>query len=149
MTTHDWRKLRQLSAPQWRCLLWAMCMLPVVDGVLRLRGFAAAQRWAEVPLGTAGVGIDVCQQAAMWGRMINIAAARGPYSTSCLRRSLVLLRYMRQRGVDGALKIGAPTAAAACSVFEAHAWVEVDNLAINEAPDITSRFVAFNLPASD
>ncbi|MEH6552206.1 MAG: lasso peptide biosynthesis B2 protein [Pseudomonadales bacterium] len=139
-------KLAGLGAADWYCLLWAALALPVVDIILRSRGVASARRWAMVPLGKAGEA-QATEKAMRWGWLINGAASSGLYRVSCLRRSLVLLRYMRRHGLVGELKVGVPRGGElAPDLFEAHAWVELDGVVVNDVAEVSARYVCFELP---
>ena len=74
-------------------------------------------------------------------RLVDIAARYGPYRAKCLCRSLVSLKLMRASGLDGELVLGARIEDAD---FNAHAWVRLDGVVVNDRPDIDSRFQPFD-----
>ena len=65
--------------------------------------------------------------------------------SNCLTRSLLLVWLLRRRGVSTDLRIGVRLSQ---GNLEAHAWVEHEGSAINEASDIGARFAAFDAPLS-
>ncbi|MEH6604228.1 MAG: lasso peptide biosynthesis B2 protein [Pseudomonadales bacterium] len=133
-----------LKYSEWRCLLWAVVALPYVDVILRWRGFASANKWAMVPLATSNTQ-DGWASAIRWGWVINGVAAHGPYRTTCLRRSLALLRYLRAHGLEGELRVGLPIGEAVSSTVEAHAWIELDGVVLNDRADVVQHYASFNL----
>jgi Transglutaminase-like superfamily len=67
------------------------------------------------------------------------AAARNLFfKTNCLEQSLVLWPLLRRRGFPAELKIGARKDAGR---FEAHAWVELDEFALNYGSEENRGFV--------
>jgi len=62
-------------------------------------------------------------------RMVRIAAHRGLYHFKCLDQSLVLGWLLRRHGTDARIVFGARKED---NQMEAHAWVEVDGLALND-----------------
>jgi hypothetical protein len=76
-------------------------------------------------------------------RLVDAAARRGPYSATCLPRSLTLWWLLRRRGIDSYLRIGVRKAAGR---IEAHAWVELRGLVLNDQGDVSQRFAPFDRP---
>lgn len=75
--------------------------------------------------------------AARW---IGIAGRRCPGGDNCLVRSLALLGLLRDAGIAAELRVGVgPTA----PPLDAHAWVEVDGVPVNDAPDVAARYAPF------
>ena len=60
------------------------------------------------------------------GRIVERVLGRLPFDSRCFVRSLVLIRLLNRRGVDAALVIGVATTPR----FVAHAWVELDGIAL-------------------
>ena len=70
------------------------------------------------------------------------AAARNLFfKTNCLEQSLVLWSLLRRHGFAAELKIGARKEAGR---FEAHAWVELDRIPVNDDTDSNRQFVPFD-----
>lgn len=76
-------------------------------------------------------------RAARW---IGVAARYTPGGASCLVRSLALLGLLRRRGIAAALRVGVGRTA---PCLEAHAWVELDGLPVNDAADVAARYPPF------
>jgi hypothetical protein len=62
------------------------------------------------------------EQAARLGRAVTLTLSRAPTDSKCLVRSLVLLRILARRGIEGVLVIAARPGP---EVLDAHAWIEV------------------------
>ncbi len=75
-----------------------------------------------------------------WVAEIDKVAFR-PRTPSCLDRSVFLWFVLRINGIEGELRIGvAPNA----DTIDGHAWVEHDDVVINDEPDIAQRFAVFD-----
>jgi hypothetical protein len=82
----------------------------------------------------------VVQQARRIARMVKIAASHGPYRATCLPQSLTLWLLLRRRGIASSLRIGVRKE---ISRLDAHAWVEIDGIVVNDRMDVPDRFVPF------
>lgn len=116
-------------------LVSAMWMIPAFAILLRVLGFRRCERLA------CGAGFD-CQPRtaatyAPYARLVLWAARYGIWPGNCLSRSLTLCRLMRNRFVNASIQIGVRRGT---SGLEAHAWVEVDGVPVNDAADIAIRF---------
>lgn len=60
-----------------------------------------------------------------------------PFEATCLRRSLTLLRELARREVPAQLNIGVRMFD---QRFEAHAWVTVGDLVVNDSPAVAARY---------
>ncbi len=78
--------------------------------------------------------------ATAWAEAIERVGGR-PYGGTCLDRSVFLWWLMRVRGLDGFLRIGVLMGD---DRIEAHAWVELDGVVVNDEPDIADRFEVFD-----
>jgi len=76
-------------------------------------------------------------RAARW---IGVAARYCPGGASCLVRSLALVGLMRRRGFAAELRVGVGKTSPR---LEAHAWVELDGVPVNDAPDVAARYRPF------
>jgi len=65
-------------------------------------------------------------------KMVDLAAARGPWRASCLVRSLVLARLLRARGIPCELVVGSRLDGVAAERFSAHAWVRCGDATLND-----------------
>jgi hypothetical protein len=100
---------------------------------LRLFGLPRALAWHRRTAPRAGAA----PAAARW---VGVAARYCPGGASCLVRSLALLRLLRRRGIGAELRVGVGRTAPA---LEAHAWVELDGVPVNDAPDVAARYTPF------
>jgi hypothetical protein len=62
-------------------------------------------------------------------RLVRIAAERGPYRAKCLEQSLVLRWLLLRQGIDARIVFGARKDD---EQMQAHAWVEVNGVALSE-----------------
>lgn len=69
------------------------------------------------------------------------AARPLPYAT-CLPQSLTLWWLLRRHGIQSELRLGVRKEG---EEFKAHAWVEVDGVALNDRDDVRHRYSAFEL----
>lgn len=136
------QKFWALSWLQKRTILAALFILPLCAIGLRLFGFQrTANRMVPDQAEVAGEQSDQQLSLALQlSRAVDIAAAFGPYRANCLKRSLVLCRFLRRHGIPCELKIGA---AIDDGDFSAHAWVVSGDVVLNERPDIVDRYGSF------
>ena len=66
-----------------------------------------------------------------------MSRGRGPWSSTCLTRSLVLYAMLRQHGYDPRFVIGVAGGEAR---FDAHAWVTLGDCPVGDARDATDRY---------
>jgi len=78
--------------------------------------------------------------AARWAEMIRRVGGR-PYGATCLDRSVFLWFLMRQRGLDGRIRIGI---AFDDDRLDGHAWVELDGVVVNDDPNVADHFAVFD-----
>jgi len=131
----DLRKLLQLSARETWLLAQAAVLLPTVRLALRFITVAQAQSVVERALRPQRPR-QISPQAI--ARMVHIAAHRGLYRCKCLDQSLVLGWLLRRQGIDARIVFGARKED---NQMEAHAWVEVEGVAIGEDDGEHQRFL--------
>ena len=143
-----WRRWRDLPAPDRRLVLELVALLPSVAAAIRIFGLRRVCRFlSRHPVIGEGAGASDAQGAREAGRLVNAAAFRIPGRPSCLTRSVTLWWILRRRAIGSALRIGVRTTGGR---LEAHAWVELAGLFLNDDADIAQRFAPFegtNLPA--
>ena len=76
-------------------------------------------------------------RATLW---LPIATRYLPGETKCLPRSIALLALLRRGGIECELRIGIGKTDPA---LEAHAWVEINGVPVNETSDVAQRYSAF------
>jgi len=145
-----WQKFWRLSGYERGIVLEAAGGLLATWLGLRLAGF---RRWKSVlawlvpSVNTAARKQTASQResAELIARMEAAAARNVFFGTNCLEQSLVLWWLLRRLGIAAELRIGARKA---LDRFEAHAWVEVDSAALNDANAEHRHFVPFDGPIS-
>lgn len=137
-------RLRRMTGPEYRLLVEAAVLLPLVGASVRVAGLRRTIRRLDRP--TPGQG-DAAGRAALvqsTGETVALAAAHLPlYRPTCLTRSLVLRYLLQRRGVAADLRLGVATLGGR---FAAHAWVEHDGQVINDSPDVARRFAPLDVP---
>jgi len=143
-----WRKWRDLPRRERKSLPESFVLLPAVAAAIHIFGLRRVCRFlSRHPVIGEGAGASDVQGAREAARLVNAIACRIPVRPNCLTRSVTLWWILRRRAVDSALRIGVRTAG---GQFEAHAWVELAGLVVNDDADIAERFAPFegtNLPA--
>lgn len=140
------QRFRQLSGDERWLLVESMALLPMTAVALRLVGFrrwqAALSRLA--PRGEAGtVG---CPEASIArgknvARIVRVASRYSLCRTNCLEQSLVLWCLLLRRGVPADLRIGVRKAGGS---LEAHAWVQLGSVILNDAEDVHQHYTPFD-----
>ncbi len=144
----NWDRLKTLTAAERKLLLQALVLLPVVHGCLKCLGYFRLVSFMEarLPLARKPGGSPFAEmqpRAAAAARMVSIAAFSGPYRAGCLRRSLVLVILLRRQGIEGELVFGTRRIAQS---LEAHAWVEIQGIVINDHPHIRQQYTPLEVP---
>lgn len=142
------RRFRALEPAARGIFVRAALLLPLVHVSLRLRGFRATQTSLQrsVPDSTKtpdAVAADVAallQAAKRIARMVRAAARYLWQSSTCLESSLALWWLLARQGIEAEIRIGARKIA---GKFEAHAWVEVGGVALNEAEHVHRHYTVF------
>jgi hypothetical protein len=137
-----WRRFAALPVDERRLVREAAARLSAAWVGLRVMGFQRMRGRAE-SLRRASDGGDGSAELAL-ARMVTRAeesAARHLFfRPNCLVQSLALLRMLRMRGIDAELRLGARNVT---GKFEAHAWVELGGVALNDATETGAAFVPF------
>jgi hypothetical protein len=118
-------------------LAQAAVLLPAVRMACRFVTFARLQRLSDRLAGPSrakSLGPEVA------ARLVRIAADRGLYRARCLERSLVLRWILRREGVDARIILGARKDD---NEMQAHAWVEVDGVSLDDETDFHRPFSPF------
>ncbi|MBL8134466.1 MAG: lasso peptide biosynthesis B2 protein [Anaerolineae bacterium] len=106
-------------------------------GMRRTRAFLEARaRLAQ----SADSTEEAHARARRIARMVNAAARYSPYKANCLKRSLALWWLLRRRGIDSDVRIGVRKAE---GTFQAHAWVEMGGVVVNDSPRFVGAFTPF------
>lgn len=147
-TMQTWWRFWRLSAGERRIVVEACAALTASYIGLRMAGFqrwkTTVERLTPIEAGIARAATSV-EFAPAIARM-NAAAARHLFfRASCLEQSLALWCLLRRRNVPADLRIGARKQE---QDFEAHAWIELDGVALNDPEDTHVHFSPFEGPAT-
>jgi len=152
------RKVRRLSAGERWLLAQALVLLPLTFcGVYAL----GVNRWQRVLIkltkfrSASGPDFDLAENRLREGsealpdvganakradaiaRIVEIAAHHGVYQASCLQKALVLSALLRRHRVENEIRFGARKEK---GELQAHAWVEVGGIALNEDDGVDHRY---------
>ena len=112
--------------------LSATILLPVALRVLSLRAvLAICDRWPAMKR-PQHAPHALADRVRRW-----MSRGRGPWTSTCLTRSLVLYAILRQHGYRPRFIIGVTGAE---SRFDAHAWVTLGDSALGDPRDVGDRY---------
>lgn len=132
----------------WWVLLAAPAVLAFTGWRLRRRGCAATLAALGAPAVGTPLPAAAVARARDLARTLALVCRFGPWAPRCLLRSLALGWFLARAGIPFDLRIGVggnSVAATRDGDFQAHAWVEVDGIVINDRPDIAERCRPFPL----
>lgn len=128
-----WSRWRELSFQEKRWLLTMLIQLPMVSAMLRVFGFNRSHAWL-LNLSNKSPFIQADEEslktAEQLAQLANIAGRRGAITATCLRQAMLLQYWLRRRGFDAQLKLGARLQE---GQFDAHAWVELEGQPLGQA----------------
>ena len=143
---NSFRKLQRLSGNERRLLTQALVLLPLTFwGVYAL----GVSRWHRFLAQLASLGTTsnrstlavsdaaAIEQARVIARTVKIAAEKGAYQARCLQQTLVLWCLLRRNDIESEIRFGARKKG---GELQAHAWVEVGGVALNEESDVCLHF---------
>lgn len=137
----SWGKLRRLAPAEIGILASAFFLLPLINILLRALGYSCLHRLIEklTPIHhKCPITAESMATAKSVARMTAVAANRGLYRATCLRKSLLVLWFLRWRGIAGTIRFGVRLE---CGVLKAHAWIEWQGEVINDEADVRERYV--------
>jgi hypothetical protein len=138
----SWNKFCGLTWQERWLLLKAFVFLSLIGAGLHLMNFqrlrALLVRFSPDTLDVYGE--DALEPASGTSRLVQAAAARMPFTVTCLVRSTALWYMLRRQGIDSEIRIGVNQQEGG---FHAHAWVEIDGIVLNDREDIHHQFVPF------
>jgi hypothetical protein len=118
-----------------------MCVMRLTIISLSLRLFGLERTWRMAhginSVKPARLPADRVRQIC---RTVVLAASLCPWPSRCLDQSLVLLWLLRRAGADAQLRFGVLQ-----FPFYAHAWIEVDGVAVTDHPDTLRLYRPFPL----
>ena len=121
-----WARWRGLSFQEKKLLLSMVLQLPLISAALRIFGFNRSHAWLLGHSQNAEFihpDAATLQTAERLAELANIAGRRGAVTATCLRQAMLLQWWLRRRGLDAKLKLGARIDQ---GQFDAHAWVELE-----------------------
>jgi len=144
------QRYRELDPEARKLFRRAGLLLPLVAVSLRLRGFTKTKMGLQSRLSASAALELKAEQAAeavqRTCRMVRAAMRYGTIHATCLEASLVLWYLLKKQGVAVDLRIGVRKLN---DKFEAHAWVEYQGAALNQAEDRHRHFAAFDSEFSE
>jgi hypothetical protein len=129
--------LASFSAEDWRVLLTAWCLLPLIAMSLRILDYPRTRDVMRRFVQETGRVAAPEVQIERVTRLVGVAARHGACRASCLCLALAVWWLLARRGVETRLKIGVrkdPTG------FSAHAWVERDGVVLTGGADAHERY---------
>jgi hypothetical protein len=145
-----WRGFWRLKPAERRIVLEAATTLSATWVGLRVLGFrrwnATIERFpfeksVEADRRSASrVNPSTVDMASAIAMKLDLAARHLFFRTNCLERSLALRWLLRRRGIAAELRIGARKESA---LFEAHAWIELDGVVLNDPDEEHLHFAPF------
>lgn len=132
---HRWVTFKALSQQERRLLLEAWLRIAVAALALRILSLPRVQallrrlRWSTVRRASLSP-----QRTA---ELVSKASRHHLWQTSCLERSLVLRNLLFFQGIEADLRIGVQRSH---DGLRAHAWIELSDHPLGEAPDVAQRF---------
>jgi hypothetical protein len=140
--------------PEARKLFFrAAALLPSIGMSLRTRGYKKTQAWLQKRLESRNISApDTGSRGELVHktcRMVRAAEHYGLTRCTCLEESLALWYLLGRQSIRSRIRIGVRKGA---GKFEAHAWVEYEGGALNQAEELHRHYAPFeneldNLPA--
>jgi hypothetical protein len=148
-----WKPFQRYRAldPETRKLFRrALALLPMIAFSLRLRGFKKTREILQKKLPPDSLQESANENAAetvqKTCRMVKAAAHYGIIRPSCLVESLTLWYLLQRQRIPARLRIGVRKFP---EKFEAHAWIECEGVALNQAEGVHQHYAAFDRGFSD
>ena len=135
-----WARWRALGAGDRRRLLALAVLLPLIDLALRSAGFVRTQRWLTRHGETRPLRACTPQalaEAERLAQLASIAGRHGAWTNTCLRQALVVQWWLRREGLPAQLRIGAQRGEEG---LQAHAWVELEGMALAQGDSLPPAF---------
>ncbi|MEX1135091.1 MAG: lasso peptide biosynthesis B2 protein [Acidimicrobiia bacterium] len=134
-----WDYWKSLRPPERLLVVYAAWLLTVISIRLRLFGFGGLR--ARLSSVSSRSGQPLEDSPVRLTELVSKVAKRLPWKANCLERSLTLAWLLRRRGHAPSLRIGVRRATGEL-LF--HAWIELDGLVLNDAPDVADNFTPFS-----
>ena len=135
----------RLSGFERQLFIQALLLLPLSALALRLISFKRLQSFLIHLSPVKQSSKEMPPNARSTHVLVRAAARHGAYCATCLPQSLTLWWLLRRQGVESDLRFGARKEAGR---MEAHAWVELQGIPLNETLDVDQRFKPFERAAT-
>ncbi len=143
-----WRRFRMRPREDRALILRALVLLPMTELGLRIFGF---RRWKELLENFSfstrppralepAAKMEIAVRAV---RAVRSVELHGLSTPNCLERSMTLWWLLRRDGVAAELHIGARMQG---ERFEAHAWVELAGVVLNDTAEVHNHYSRFDAP---
>ena len=142
MTLRHIKRFFALSGADRVALLSYGVRVPVYQLALIVMGYERFQR-IFIPSQLSGRTPKSIEYAKHHGQLVNMAVGAIAGGDNCLLRSVILSRHLAKRGYAPEVIFGTRKD---CSSFQAHSWVEVDGLVVNDRDDIALSHALFEAP---
>jgi hypothetical protein len=121
-------------------LIESTVMLVLVAPMLRFIGFGYCTRFLNFVMKSQkrdeqSLPMDHVRKVAY---LVNVAAYNLPVRANCLQRSLVLWWMLRREGIISKVRFGARKES---NGLTAHAWVELNEIVLNDSDDIAQKYI--------
>jgi len=140
----------ELSLFEWRAMLLAMLLLPVVALSLRIVEYNKTKnilsRFISDISGLKEPDPSEKEKACVIARMVAVASWHGPYRANCLKRSMVLWWMLARHGISSEIIFGVQKEKK--DSFGAHAWVEYNGINLCDSNVIQQQVLAFDRSGS-
>ena len=140
-------RFRRLTGTERRVALEAATTLSVAWIAIRVAGFRICNALRDRSVSTRNMethSIATLESAQRIAHLTAVTARNLFVRTTCLEKSLALCWMLRRRGMNPELRIGARKEE---TLFEAHAWVELNGIPLCDDGDQHSHFAPFKTPA--
>jgi len=139
------QRYRALDPEARKLFRRAVILLPRIASSLRIRGFKktkdALQKKLPVVRSQQIRDQHAAQTVQMTCRMVRAGAHYGILQPTCLVESLALWYLLQRQFLPANLRIGVRKVS---EKFEAHAWVEFEGMALNQAGEQHRHYAAFD-----
>ena len=135
-------KLRQLSWNDRWLLILSLLLLPFIHAALIVMGYSPLRKLLERLTSSKTTDkpvleTDNIRRAQHIAGIVSIAARRGLYKATCLRRSLLVWWFLRREGIPAHIRFGVRMLN---GNLEAHAWLEYNGSILNDSAHVRERF---------
>jgi hypothetical protein len=123
-------------------LTQAIILLPFIHIALVLLGYSRLQEMLVriaglLPKSESRSGAENLRQAREISGIVSIAAQHGMFKATCLRRSILVWWLLLRKGIPSRICFGVSMLN---QRLEAHAWVELEGIIINDSADVRDRY---------